>query len=55
LDDEQFRSVEGQRGQNQEILTVFRRTGSPCPRCGAPIQRIRLGGRSTHFCPSCQT
>jgi len=44
----------GQTGNFQEEHRVFRRTGQPCPQCGAPVQRIRLGGRSTHFCANCQ-
>jgi formamidopyrimidine-DNA glycosylase len=35
-------------------VKVFRRTGEDCFRCGEMIHRIRLGGRSTHFCPGCQ-
>ncbi|MFQ6019748.1 MAG: zinc finger domain-containing protein, partial [Dehalococcoidia bacterium] len=26
----------------------------PCLKCGTPIRRIKVGGRSTHFCPHCQ-
>ena len=33
---------------------VYSRTGQPCRICGAPIKRIVVGGRSTHFCPTCQ-
>jgi formamidopyrimidine-DNA glycosylase len=33
---------------------VYGQTGKPCPRCGTPIVRIRLAGRSTHYCPKCQ-
>lgn len=33
---------------------VYRRTGRPCPRCGAPIQRVVIAQRSAHFCPRCQ-
>ncbi len=54
LSDEQFVGLEGRMGENQGHLTVFRRTGQACPRCGATVQRVRLGGRSTHFCPHCQ-
>ncbi len=49
-----FYSVSGKRGSNQEALKVFRRTGEPCPRCHAKIERIVVGQRSTHFCPKCQ-
>ena len=34
---------------------VYLRTGQPCLICGTPIKRVVLGGRSTHFCPTCQT
>ncbi len=44
----------GKRGGYQEEHCVFHRTGEPCYRCGAPIQRIVLAQRSTHFCPQCQ-
>lgn len=33
---------------------VYRRTGLPCLRCGASIQRIVIAQRSAHFCPRCQ-
>lgn len=44
----------GEKGHFQEQHQVFRRTGEPCPRCGEPIQRVKLAQRSTHFCPNCQ-
>jgi len=40
--------------KNQEYLSVFQRTGLPCPRCGAMIDRIIVGQRATHICPRCQ-
>ncbi len=33
---------------------VYSRTGQPCRICGTPIKRVVVGGRSTHFCPTCQ-
>ena len=42
-------------GDFQNHFQVYKRTGSPCPRCGTPIQRIVVGQRSTHFCPVCQS
>jgi formamidopyrimidine-DNA glycosylase len=30
------------------------RSGRPCLTCGRPIERIKVGARSTDFCPSCQ-
>ena len=44
----------GRQGEMQNEFRVYGRTGEPCPRCGAPIARIRLAGRSTHYCPMCQ-
>jgi formamidopyrimidine-DNA glycosylase len=44
----------GEEGENAERLSVYRRTGEPCYRCGTPISRIVVGQRSTHFCPRCQ-
>lgn len=50
-----YRDGRNQRGSNQESLAVYRRTGQPCFACGAPIQRTVVGGRSSHYCPRCQT
>lgn len=44
----------GRSGAHQLKVKVFRRTGDPCYVCGTPIRRIKVGGRSTHFCPKCQ-
>lgn len=33
---------------------VYERGGAPCLFCGVALQRIRLGGRGTVFCPQCQ-
>ena len=45
-----------------EKVTAFRpemaahgRYLQPCPRCGAPIQRIRYADNETNYCPVCQT
>lgn len=44
----------GERGFFQLEHCVYQRTGEPCRRCGAPIERILVGGRGTHYCPKCQ-
>ena len=41
-------------GSMQEHLAVYQRAGEPCLRCGRPVRRIVVGGRSTHFCGWCQ-
>jgi formamidopyrimidine-DNA glycosylase len=44
----------GERGSMQDEFMVHNREGEPCPRCGTPIRRIVVAGRSTYFCPHCQ-
>jgi formamidopyrimidine-DNA glycosylase len=44
----------GLPGGYQEEFLVYGRTGQPCPRCGTAIASMRLGGRSSHYCPACQ-
>ena len=44
----------GERGDFQRYHRVYDRAGEPCLKCKSPIERIVLGGRSTHFCPACQ-
>jgi formamidopyrimidine-DNA glycosylase len=44
----------GVNGNYQEEAWVYARKGAPCRICGTPVERIRLAGRSTHFCPHCQ-
>jgi len=51
---EAYRRPNEEKGRHQERLQVFQRTGGPCPRCGATIERIVLAGRGTYFCPRCQ-
>ena len=41
-------------GDYQRLLRVYGRTGSPCPVCASPVERILVGQRGTHFCPTCQ-
>lgn len=36
-------------------MAVHGKYGEPCPRCGAPIQRIVQGKRETNYCAGCQT
>ena len=41
-------------GDFQNYFRVYRRTGQPCPACGAPVVRMVIGQRGTHYCPECQ-
>jgi len=49
-----YRPPDRPQGNNQYFLQVYGRTGQPCHRCGTKIQRQRVAGRSSHFCPRCQ-
>jgi formamidopyrimidine-DNA glycosylase len=54
LDDQGYTDAQGRAGAYQERINVYGRKEKPCPRCGTPVERIVLGGRSTHFCSRCQ-
>ncbi len=49
-----FKDVENQAGTYREELVVFGKQGTPCPRCQTLIEKTRVAGRGTHWCPSCQ-
>jgi formamidopyrimidine-DNA glycosylase len=49
-----FLSVMGINGNYSGVAWVYGRTGEPCRVCGTSIGRVKLAGRSSHFCPQCQ-
>ncbi len=49
-----FVGGDGKPGYFAQELNVYGRAGEPCTECGKPLQEIRLGQRSTVFCPRCQ-
>lgn len=49
-----YQNTLGMNGSMQDYLQVYGQKGSPCPRCGTEIEKIKVGGRGTHFCPKCQ-
>ncbi|BAZ28992.1 formamidopyrimidine-DNA glycosylase [Cylindrospermum sp. NIES-4074] len=49
-----FLNVKGVNGNYGGEAWVYNRTGEPCKVCGNVIGRIKLGGRSSHFCSQCQ-
>lgn len=55
LDDLAYLLPDGQAGEYLDRLRVYGRTDQPCSVCGTPIERVVIGGRSSHFCPRCQT
>jgi formamidopyrimidine-DNA glycosylase len=49
-----YATPDGESGSMQEEFRVYGREGEPCERCGTPIEKIRVGGRGTSYCPHCQ-
>ena len=49
-----FRQPDGSSGRMQHEFKVYGRGDEPCDRCGTPIDKIRVGGRGTWYCPTCQ-
>jgi formamidopyrimidine-DNA glycosylase len=45
---------EGQKGNYQSLLKVYGRKGKKCYNCEEEIKTVKLGGRTSHFCPQCQ-
>ena len=41
-------------GDFQNHFNVYGRKDEPCPICGTPIERLVVGQRGTHICPTCQ-
>lgn len=42
------------QGSMQDEFRVYGRAGEPCRRCRTPLEKTRVAGRSTHYCPNCQ-
>jgi formamidopyrimidine-DNA glycosylase len=49
-----FVNADGKPGSFQKRHRVYGKSGEPCPACGAPIRRIVVAQRGTHYCPRCQ-
>ncbi|MEL7329991.1 MAG: DNA-formamidopyrimidine glycosylase [Cyanobacteria bacterium J06634_6] len=49
-----FRDVHGTNGNYGGVAWVYDREGEACRKCGSAIARIKLAGRSSHYCPTCQ-
>ncbi|MDD5382399.1 MAG: bifunctional DNA-formamidopyrimidine glycosylase/DNA-(apurinic or apyrimidinic site) lyase [Candidatus Margulisbacteria bacterium] len=45
----------GEAGAYTAKLRVYQRYGKKCYRCGGNVQKIKMGGRTSSFCPRCQT
>lgn len=45
---------DGRPGEFKDHLRVYGRFDEACLQCGTTLQRIRVGGRGTTYCPNCQ-
>ena len=50
-----YRDERGEPGAFQDRFRVYERAGAPCVRCGTAIRRRVIVGRSSFYCPRCQT
>lgn len=50
-----FAHTDGKSGSYVDELRVFSRAGQPCLVCGSVVEKTRVAGRGTHFCPKCQS
>ena len=52
-----YRQADGELGYFQHAFAVYGRAGEPClaPNCGAEIRRLVQSGRSSFYCPRCQS
>ncbi len=55
LEDEAYVDLFGKPGEFQSELKVYGRRGLPCRRCRTPIESMKFQGRTTYFCPKCQS
>jgi formamidopyrimidine-DNA glycosylase len=49
-----WRDLFGKAGGNQDYLRVYGREGAACYTCGGRVERRKLNGRGTYYCPACQ-
>ena len=49
-----YTSSLGVTGRFQQKLAVHKKEGEACPVCHKPILKIKIGGRSTYYCSTCQ-
>jgi formamidopyrimidine-DNA glycosylase len=49
-----YQNLTGVNGNYQNAANVYGREDEKCHECGSLIERLKLAGRSSHFCPKCQ-
>lgn len=51
---EEYLAGKGKEYRNTPFLKAYGHEGQPCSKCGTLFKRIRVGGRSSTYCPVCQ-
>ena len=51
---EEYLNGKGKKYRNTQYLKAYGREGKPCVKCGAVLEKLIIGGRSSVFCPNCQ-
>lgn len=49
-----YLDANGQTGGYQKMLKVYGHAGEACSKCGTTLEKIKVSGRGTTFCPKCQ-
>lgn len=49
-----FFKIDGSEGSFGKVHKVYRRSGKKCRKCGTIIKKVKLGGRTSSYCPRCQ-
>lgn len=49
-----YTDSDGVNGNYQAEAYVYGRKGEPCRQCKTSLERVKINGRSSHFCPRCQ-
>jgi formamidopyrimidine-DNA glycosylase len=49
-----YKHTNGNSGHFQNSFNVYQREQEPCHHCTTPIAQVKLAGRSSFFCPTCQ-
>lgn len=52
---EEYLAGKGKEYQNMSNLKAYGQAGKPCVKCGTLMEKITVGGRSSTYCPACQS
>ena len=50
-----FQTPKGKDGSFQEVLKIYGKDSHECEKCGDMVSKRKQGGRSTFYCPNCQS